>query len=113
MCYIVLLIEAGGNVRIAGLDWDDSNIKEITRHHVNPDEVEEICYGLHIFRKDPDSKSKGKNRYIIAGKTPGGRYLDVIIEKLNGNYYRPVTAFEMSENYKRNFKKRLENRGIK
>jgi uncharacterized DUF497 family protein len=98
---------------ISGLEWDDYNDREIARHQVTPEEVEDICYGLHISKRDPDFKSKGKERYILAGKTPGGRYLDVIIEKLHGSYYRPVTAFEMSENYKRSFQRRVEKRGSK
>jgi uncharacterized protein len=98
---------------ISGLEWDDHNDREIARHQVTPEEVEDICYGLHISKRDPDSKSKGKKRYILAGKTSGGRYLDVIIEKLCGSYFRPVTAFEMSKNYKRSFQRKVEKRGSK
>ena len=100
-------------MKISGLEWDDYNDKEIARHGVSPDEVIDVCYGLHIMKKDPDSKRKGKERYILSGWSGSGRYLDVIIEKLYGTYFRPVTAFEMSENYKRSYQKKVENRGIK
>jgi uncharacterized protein len=97
-------------MKISGLEWDDYNISEIARHHVNPEEVEDVCYGLHIVKKDPATKNNKKERYILAGKASNGKYLDVIIEKLHGSYFRPVTAFEMSENYKNSFRRRIENR---
>jgi hypothetical protein len=86
-------------VRIESLEWDENNTGHIARHGIEPDEVEEICYGFHIGRKESGQ------RYILAGKTSSGRYLDVIIEKLAGNAYRPITAFEMSENYKASFRR--------
>jgi uncharacterized DUF497 family protein len=91
-------------------EWDDHNDREITKHHVTPHEVEDVCFGLHIAKRDPDSKGKGKDRYFLAGKTTGGKYLDVVIERLHDNYFRPVTAFEMSENYKLSYQKRVERR---
>jgi uncharacterized protein len=98
---------------ISGLEWDDHNDKEIARHQVNPEEVEDICFGLHISKRDSASKNKGKERYLLAGKTSGGRYLDIVVEKLYGSCFRPVTAFEMSENYKRSFQKKVERRASK
>lgn len=41
---------------ISGLDWDDNNDREIARHHVSPEEVEDVCFGQHIAKKDPSSK---------------------------------------------------------
>jgi uncharacterized protein len=87
-------------VRIDALEWDSRNTGHIARHGVEPDEVEEICYGRHF------SKKESGQRYVLAGKTGSGRYLDVIIERVSGSTYRPVTAFDMSENYKASFRRK-------
>ncbi len=89
------------------MDWDDNNVLYIAKRGISPREVEEVCYGLHLYKRDPDSKSGGKERYILSGQTDDGRYLDVVIERVHGTYFRPVTAFEMSENYKRSYRKRV------
>jgi uncharacterized protein len=94
-------------MKITELEWDDNNVDHIGRHGVSPQEVEEVCYGLHYSKKDSDSKGHGKERYILAGQTEAGRYLDVVIERLHTTCFRPVVAFEMSEPYKRSYRKKL------
>ena len=86
---------------ITELEWDDENIGHIARHNVNPQEVEDVCLGIHIIRKE------GNKRYILSGQTAAGRYLNVVIEHVGKGLFRPITAFEMNENYKRSYKKRL------
>ena len=86
---------------ITELEWDDENIGHIARHNVNYQEVEHVCFGIHISEKE------GKERYILSGQTAAGRYLTVVIERVGKGLFRPITAFEMSENYKRRYRKRL------
>ena len=54
---------------ISELQWDDENVEHIARHDVNPKEVEDICFGVHI-----SAKQRGQ-RYILSGQSVGGRYL--------------------------------------
>jgi hypothetical protein len=89
-------------VQIGELEWDDQNIEHIARHNVGPLEVEDVCFGVHISRRERDQ------RYILSGQSAGGRYLDVVVERLGKGLFRPITAFEMSENYKRSYRKRLK-----
>jgi uncharacterized DUF497 family protein len=89
-------------VIINDLLWDDENVEHIARHNVTPKEVEDVCYGFHI------SKKERRQRYILSGQTRDGRYLNVVIEKIGKELFRPITAFEMSEKYKAKFKKRLK-----
>ena len=84
---------------ISDLQWDDENIEHIARHDVTPKEVEDICFGVHI-----SAKQRGQ-RYILSGQSVGGRYLNVVIERVRRGVFRPITAFEMSENYKRKYRK--------
>ena len=88
-------------MRITELEWDEVNVEHISMHHVNPQEVEEVCFGIHLIEKE------GSARYILGGKTAAGRYLNVVVERMGKGLFRPITAFEMSENYKRSYKKRL------
>ena len=86
---------------IGELEWDDENIEHIVRHDVNPVEVEDVCFGLHISRKEQGQ------RYILSGQASSGRYLNVVIERIGRGIYRPITAFEMNENYKRMYRRRM------
>ncbi len=88
-------------MKVEGLDWDDENIGHIARHNVNPREVEDVCFGTHI------SEREAGQRYILSGQSTNGRYLNVVVERVGKALFRPITAFEMSENYKRRYRKRL------
>ena len=86
---------------ISELEWDDQNIEHIARHNVGPQEVEDVCFGLHISQK------AGDKRYILSGQSVGGRYINVVVEQVGKGLFRSITAFEMSESYKRRYMKRL------
>lgn len=88
-------------MRIAELEWDDENVQHIARHNVNPQEVEDVCFGFHI------SEVESKQRCILSGQTSAGKHLNVVVERVGEGLFRPITAFEMSENYKRRYRKRL------
>jgi hypothetical protein len=90
-------------MKIDELDWDDNNIEHIARHGVTPQEVEDVCFGFHIYIYIRESD----RRYVISGQSAGGRYLNVVIERVGKGVFRPITAFEMSDNYKRRYRKRL------
>jgi len=88
-------------MKIVSLEWDDENIEHISKHRVTPVEVEDVCFGLHI------AYSGENNRYILYGQTDNGRYLKIVLKRLHGNRFRSITAFDMSESEKRNYKKRF------
>ena len=88
-------------MNITDLEWDDANMEHIALHSVSPEEVWDVCTGDHIAEK------QANNRYILSGQTAGGRYIDVVIQHIAAASFRPVTAFDMSENHKRRFRKRL------
>ena len=61
-------------MKISTLNWDDENIEHVARHNVNPKEVEDVCFGLHISRK------VWGQRYVLSGQADNGRYLNVVVE---------------------------------
>jgi uncharacterized DUF497 family protein len=86
-------------VIIESLEWDDENVEHIARLGVNPAEVEDICFGLNLGEKE------GRQRYILSGQTRGGRYLNVVLERVGGGLFRPISAFEMSESFRARYRK--------
>lgn len=87
-------------MRIKGLCWDDANIEHLARHGVDPVEIEDVCFGKHIsFRGH-------RRRYILYGKTEGGRMIMVVLERLSGQVFRPITAREMTESERHSYRRR-------
>lgn len=97
-------------MQISALEWDDHNIMHIAQHNINPEEVEDVCFGLHISRKVGSKRSR---TYVLAGQTSAGRYINVVIQAKGGGIFRPGTAFRMNDSHKRRYKKRTERIGGK
>ena len=50
--------------------------------------------------------AKGQERYRLYGQTVDGRYLFVVLERLKGTVYRPITAArDMTDVEKRSFRR--------
>lgn len=54
--------------------WDDVNRDHVAKHDVSPDEAE------HVVRsaRPPFPRAVGDGKYMVWGRTTGGRYLQVI-----------------------------------
>lgn len=79
------------------LYWNDKNIEHIARHHVTPNEVEEITFSeTRRIRK-----GKGEHIYYIFGQTNSGRYLFIVLLDLGGHSGKVITARDMSHKEKR------------
>lgn len=80
-------------LRIRRLIWDEANVAHIARHHVTPDEVEEICDASHWSKR-----ASGSQKRLLYGQTDAGRYLLVILsERDEPQVYRTVTARDMTD----------------
>jgi hypothetical protein len=82
--------------------WSDERIDHIARHDVEPEEVEEACYGQPLILR---GRSEGPNPvFYILGQTDAGRYLFcVVIQFPDGNGY-PVTARPMTIKEERRYR---------
>jgi uncharacterized DUF497 family protein len=73
-------------VFVRRLNWDSWNLEHIARHGVTQDEVEAVCHGDPI-----ELKRSYKDRFLVAGPTPAGRILTVVLgpvpEAAAGVYY--------------------------
>lgn len=90
-------------MRIREFLWPPDRVEHITRHEVEPEEVEEVCFDDPLVL---GAKSKGENPvYYVLGQTHDGRYLFcVVIEFPDGKGF-PVTARPMTRKEERRFKK--------
>ncbi len=85
---------------ISRLDWDDYRVEHVAQHHVESDEVWEVCEdALHLAHRE------GRKRYRLYGQTAEGRYLFVVLEQVRGTVYKPITARDMTPNEKRNYRR--------
>jgi uncharacterized DUF497 family protein len=90
-------------MRISKLEWDDYRIHHIAQHKVEIDEVWQVCTDpFHLAHRE------GHNRYRLYGRTAGERYLFVVLEHVEGAVYKPITARDMRENEKRNYRRLLK-----
>jgi len=88
-------------MKIISLEWDDANVEHISKHRISPTEVGDVCFGTHIA-------VKGRNgRYILYGQSDNGRYIKLILVRLFGAFYRPITAYDMPEKEKRTYRSRV------
>ena len=86
-------------MRIDRLDWDDYRVEHIARHDVKLREVWEVCNDIsHLARR------QGRNRYLVYGQTLDGRYLFVVLERIQESVYKPITARDMTDREKRNLR---------
>ena len=81
------------------LIWDAWNVAHIARHHVIPEEVEEVCHD------EPITSETYKGRIRVVGLTRSGRILTVIVAPTTdtGVYY-PITARPADRKERRNYR---------
>lgn len=83
---------------IKKLVWDEWNADHIGRHHVNQEEVVEVCRSKNIF-----TRGRGGS-YKVIGQADSGRYLTIILSPRAGGYFYPMTARDADNKEKRRFK---------
>jgi uncharacterized protein len=83
---------------IRRLIWDPRNVAHIARHHVTPEEVEEVCHGI------PVTSQTYKGRIRVVGPTRRRRMLTVILAPTDEQgVYSPVTARHADRKERRNY----------
>jgi len=93
-------------MKISSLQWDDINVEHIMgRHGLRPEEVEDVCFGPHV------AYPAKYHRKVIYGKTSGGKYLMLILERLYGTVFRPITGRGMKRDELRKYRTIMGQRG--
>jgi len=85
---------------IKNLIWDDRNIEHISRHGVEPEEVEQVCIGKYFTKR-------GRNgTYRVIGQTQAGRYLTLFLSPRGSGKFYPVTARDSDNKERKLLKKK-------
>ena len=89
---------------IRGLQWDEGAEDHISRHGVVFSEVEEAIADIRYAKR-----SRGYLQVI--GQTEAGRYLTVILDEEDDEFWYPVTARSATANEKRLIRRRTQSEG--
>ncbi len=86
---------------IENLIWDEYNVEHIANHQVRPEEVEDIIWDDPWFER-----RRGRQRYHVYGQTSGGRYLFIVLDKVDDSLFYVVTARDMTKREKNYYRQR-------
>lgn len=80
------------------IEWDEENEAHIAEHGVKTWEVDELIHeGEYETIRHPKWRRRGakfKRRYLLTGRTLGGRTMLVVVDKAGPGRLRPVTAWD-------------------
>jgi uncharacterized DUF497 family protein len=81
--------------------WPADRVAHIARHSVQPEEVEEVCFGHALIQR---AKSHGTNPvYYALGRTSSGRYLFCVVIQFPDAKGFPITARPMTRKAKERY----------
>jgi uncharacterized DUF497 family protein len=97
--------ESGPLEECTGFDWDEANaIKNWERHHVTPEEAEDVFFHLPLIVRSEVRHSSKEKRYYALGETSRGRPLFVVFT-IRGRKIRVVSVRDMNRNEKETYKR--------
>jgi len=88
-------------MKVDVLVWNDHNLDHIAKHGKQKEEVEEVLERFHLLRR------AWKGRYSMRGQTYSGRYLMVILDTLGQGRAYVVTARELTDEEKTQFRRQI------
>ena len=89
-------------MQIEELIWPADRIEHISRHGIQPEEVEEVCFGQSLVLR---AASRGKSPvYYVLGQSSSGRHLFCVIIQFPGGRGLPVRARPMTRKEKERFR---------
>ena len=88
-------------VRILHFIWPEDRVDHIARHHVTPEEVEEVCFGSPMTQR---ARTQGESPvFYFLGQTESGRYLFCVVIRFPDGKGFPVTARAMTSRERRRY----------
>jgi uncharacterized DUF497 family protein len=89
---------------VADLIFDEHNEREMARHGVTWDEVEQLRRNRKVFADNPRG---GPGSVLLIGETNGGRLLTAALTPTDDpTTWRPATAFDASRHHRVLFDRR-------
>jgi uncharacterized protein len=89
-------------MKIHELIWPEDRVEHIAQHSIEPQEVEELCFGRSLVLR---TKASGRNpAYYVLGQTAAGRYLFCLVLQFPEGKGYPVTARPMTRDERQRFR---------
>ena len=89
-------------MKIERISWDQETVDHISNHSVSPEEVEEILFNDVT---SPFIMRGKQGKYLVYGKTNGGRFL-LVVWAAKYRKTKIITARDMSKKEKHFYKRR-------
>ncbi len=89
-------------LRITELAWHEDHVQHIAHHHIDPLEVEEVCFS-NSCRIETGRGNGGI--YYVTGQTENGRYLFIVIRYLGRGKAKIITVRKMDVQEKSRYRK--------
>ena len=94
-------------MRILDIIWLPEIIEKIERkHHVIPEEVEDVLFGKPMFRKVQKGHIPGEDLYAALGQILNGRYLIILFVYKSTEEALVISARDMDNGERRNYENR-------
>ncbi len=84
--------------------WLDQFVdKNIRKHDVYPEEIEEALFANPFVRKVENGEMKGEDLYIAFGRTDAGRYLSVLFVLKKDRRALVISARDMTKRERKTY----------
>ncbi len=94
-------------MRIENIIWLPYIVDKIAwKHHVTPQEVEEVLFDNPMYRKVQRGHNPGEDLYAALGQTNVGRYLIVFFVHKLTNEALLISARDMSDKEKKQYERK-------
>lgn len=91
-------------IRIDEFFWLPDIVEKLNvKHHVTPEEVEEIFHLRPSFRFHEKGRVQGEDMYTALGQTEAGRYLIVFFILKRNNLALVISAREMTKTERKRY----------
>jgi uncharacterized DUF497 family protein len=86
--------------------WKDQIVHKLTsKHHVMPEEVEQVLFSRPHTRYVEHGRVRGEDLYVAYGRTEAGRYLVVFFLHKFQNTALPISARDMTLSERRYYER--------
>ncbi|MBI3360417.1 MAG: BrnT family toxin [Chloroflexi bacterium] len=93
-------------MQIERIIWLEDIVEKLeSKHGVQQDEVREALFGRPLFKRARRGKRRGQDVYQALGQTEDGRHLIIIFILKPGNRALVLSARDMDDGERRQFKK--------
>jgi uncharacterized DUF497 family protein len=85
-------------------EWDEGNESELARHHITPEEVEQVLDNEPIWGRNKGGRA---GDFVMYGRSHGGRPLTIIVLVKTDGIIRPITGWDMAPGERTRYLRRL------